>query len=127
MTDKSVTLMEGQKTMFATWLNNFQYQDKLALRAALRNDDMHVPFELAVAQFVDDFEQSYSVDAPYPKRIGRWVGLHAPLSVVERLLQWSKSDGPCQKASRYRAEFRSALEVSMIIDRSTRPQLRDAA
>ena len=118
---------QGKGQMLEIWLNNFQLKDKLELIDALLDEETHIPFALAVEQFVDDFEQSYSVDAPYPKRIGRWVGLHAPDHVIERLLTWAKSEGPHQRASRYREEFRSELEVSMKIDRSSRPPLLDAA
>ena len=118
---------QGRDAMFSVWLNNFQYQDKLALIAALRDEEMHVPFVVAVGQFVDDFEQTYSVDAPYPKRIGRWIGLHAPMPVINRLIQWANSIGPHQTSSRYREEFRNALEVAKDIDRASRPPLMDAA
>ncbi len=117
----------GHQKMFALWLNNFQLKDKLALIESLRDSEMHVPFALAVEQFVDDFGQSFSEDAPYPKRIGRWVGLHAPMPVVERLMAWSVTEGPHSKSSRYRGEFRQALKGALSIDRSKRPPLTEAA
>ena len=113
--------------MFAAWLNNFQFKDKLEMIAALKEERNHRDFEIAVQQFVDGFQQSYSVDAPYPKRVGRWVGLYAPVSVIESLLDWSASVEHLIGVSKYRVEFRSALEVAREIDRSTRPQMMDAA
>lgn len=114
---------QGREKMLAVWLNNFQLQDKLHLVEALKDESAHIPFELSVQQFVDDFEQTYSVDAPYPKRIGRWVGLRAPQSVIDRLVNWSRETRPHQNASRYREEFGAALEFASNIDRSTRPPL----
>jgi hypothetical protein len=115
----------GQEIMLEVWLNNFQFRDKLQLIEALRDEDMHVPFVLEVGKFVDKFERSFSADSPYPKRIGRWVGLHAPRPVIDRLIAWAKSDVPHTNSVRYRAEFRVALEAAMLIDRSSRPALQD--
>ncbi|MGL4489778.1 MAG: hypothetical protein ACRCU5_10085 [Rhizobiaceae bacterium] len=113
--------------MLSVWINNFQLKDKLQLIEALRDEEMHVPFAIAVEQFLDGFEQSFSVDAPYPKRIGRWVGLYAPQLVIDRLIVWAQTGGTHPTAARYRLEFRSALEAAMNIDRSSRPPIFEAA
>jgi hypothetical protein len=109
--------------MLSVWLNNFQYQDKVHLRDALNDVQLHIPFELAVQQFVDDFDQSYSVDAPYPKRIGRWVGLYAPKSVIDNLSRWAAEPNSDQKAVRCRQEFGKALKLARTINRATRPPM----
>jgi hypothetical protein len=120
-------LRGGLTKMLEVRLNNFQVQDKLALIEALKDKQLHPQFEIAVHQFVDNFGRAYSVDAPYPKRIGRWIGLHASADMISRLVAWSQTPAQVDKVAKYRAEFREALEVASKIDRSTRPKMNTAA
>ncbi len=116
----------GTKNCSRYGLNNFQLKDKLALIGSLRDSEMHVPFALAVEQFVDDFGQS---SRKMPLSEAHWAvgGLHAPMRSSSALWQWSVTEGPHSKSSRYRGEFRQALKGALSIDRSKRPPLTEAA
>lgn len=117
---------QNQANMFSVLFNNFQLRDKQQLIARLKDQSCHAEFELAVKAFVDEFVQSYSADAPYPKRIGRWVGLHAPEGVIERLVSWASELDANGQAIRYRHEFRAALNLARSIDRNSRPTVEAA-
>jgi hypothetical protein len=110
------------KIMISVWLNNFQLNDTLQLLEVLDDQSKHALFVFEVQSYVDGFERSFSPDSLYPKRVGRWIGLNAPESVINDLMRWAEdaqSDGPC---GRYRLEFRDALGTARKIDRSTRPK-----
>ena len=107
--------------MLSVALNNFQYQDKLDLIRELENEPAYVPFQIAVHQFVDEFGEFHSPGTPYPRRIGRWIGLYAPAPVIESLLAWADEDGLLPNTAHHRREFAEALRFAKAIDRTTRP------